>query len=342
MKKQEMQPTLKDVATTSGVSIATVSRIVNNVTDGYSVETKERVLRAVEELGYSPNIAARSMKTGQASSIGVLVPDLISMFSSSILKGIEAKASEFGLNVIITNTEANGWRTLEYLRTLHEKRVDGILFLSEYFKPEYADFIRKRDIPLVLISTQADYEAIPFVKVDDRLATKDGVKALIGLGHRKIAYIAGSMEDKIAGIPRVEGYRTALVEAGLPVDESLILSANGFRFEDVAKITAALDEVLPRVSAIACASDELAVGVMKYAIASGYSIPGDISVLGFDDLPLALMVSPALSSVRQPLQDMGRFACERLVALRMGQGQRDGLIVPHRIVLRDSTGPCRP
>lgn len=337
MKKTELQPTLKDVALTSGVSIATVSRIINNITAGYSEDTRQRVLQVVADLGYSPNIAARTMKTGQTSTIGVLMPDLISMFTSSILKGIESKASEYGLNVIITNTEANGHLTMEYLRVLHEKRVDGLLFLSESLKPEYEEFIVKRNIPLVMIATMSENSAIPYVKVDDCKAMYDGVKALLDLGHRKVAMIAGSLTDAIAGAPRVEGYRQAMRAAGLPDDDRYLLNPGGFRFEDIAPIGPALDSLLSEVSAVACASDELAAGVVKYALASGYSIPSDISVLGFDDLPLSLMVSPALSSVRQPLQEMGRLACEKLIDLQQGRGIPESAIMNHQVILRDST-----
>jgi LacI family transcriptional regulator len=332
---QTKAPTIKEVARAAGVSIATVSKIVNNLPVGYSSETRARVLTAIEELGYNPNTAARTIKTNRTGTIGVLLPDLSSMFMSSILRGIEMTSQALGLNVIVSHTESNGHLTMEYLRVLHEKRVDGILFASEVFRDEYRSFTERRGIPVVLVATEAG--GIPFVKVDDRSACRDGTAALIALGHRRIAMIAGSLEDPIAGAPRVAGYLDALAGAGIRAEEDWVINASGFTFGDIEKCAEAVDALVGKVDAFFCASDELAAGLLNRCLRSGISIPGELSIMGFDDLPLTTMVTPALSTVSQSLAELGAAAATMLADILGGKAVPTERFMPHRVVLREST-----
>jgi LacI family transcriptional regulator len=329
-------PTIKEVAKVAKVSTATVSRIVNGVAFGYSTETKTRVLTVIDELGYTPNTIARTMITRKSCTIGVLLPDLISMFSSCILEGVETAAAQARRNVVISHTESKGHRTMDYLRVMAEKRVDGIIFVSEVLRPEYRDFVLRRSIPLVLLATEAPGSEIPFVKVNDEKAAFDGTAFLLGLGHKGVAMISGSKEDQIAGVPRIRGYRRAKEEAGgtLP---PLVIDAEGFRFEDIARVEGAIDAALHEYSAFFCASDELAAGLLNYALRKGLRVPEDLSILGFDDLPITTMVTPALSTVKQPLRELGILAAEMIVDIQEGDRTPQGRYLPHQVIAREST-----
>jgi LacI family transcriptional regulator, galactose operon repressor len=335
--ERKVAPTIHEVARAARVSIATVSRVINGLNAGYTKETRDRVLRVVDKLGYAPNTIARTMITRKTGAIGVLVPDLSSMFSAHILRGIEECSLRNGRNVFVSHTESNGRRTLDYLKVLYEKRIDGVIFLSEVLRPEYRAYLEKHSIPVVLLATRTPAGDIPYVKVDDRAASYDGVSALIGLGHRSIGMLSGSMEDPIAGAPRVEGYRSALADHGIRVDDSLIIDAHGFHFGCVEQAGSRIDPLLSRVTAFFCASDELAAGLLNHVIRRGLDVPGSMSILGYDDLPITTMVIPSLSTIRQPLVEMGDCAAMMLLDLVDSAAGRKQQVFPHTVVLREST-----
>ncbi|WP_256872456.1 LacI family DNA-binding transcriptional regulator [Paenibacillus sp. 79R4] len=193
-------PTIKDVAKASGVSVATVSRVLHNLS-GYSDKTKQKVLKAVEELGYQPNAIARGLINKRTQTIGVLVPDVSSSFSSEILHGIEQVANDKGFSVIMCNTDEDGKRTLKYLQVLGEKQVDGVIFTSGSLEDEYYKLLKQMRVPVVLVNTLSHKHAIPYVKVDDRQASYHATEYLIRKGHRDIAMICGTITDAIAGVP---------------------------------------------------------------------------------------------------------------------------------------------
>lgn len=298
------------------------------------------MLRVIDELGYTPNTIARTMITRKSCSIGVLLPDLSSMFSSCILEGVEAAAVQAKRNVIISHTKSKGHRTMDYLRVMAEKRVDGVIFVSEVLQPEYRDFTRRCSIPLVLLATEAPGEELPFVKIDDEAAAFDGTSFLLGLGHRAVAMISGTKDDPIAGIPRVSGYLQAMAEAGNG-KPPLVLDAEGFRFQDIGRIEAGIDLALSEYTAFFCASDELAAGLLNHALRKGLKVPQDLSILGFDDMPITTMVTPFLSSVRQPLREMGVLAAEMIVDMQEGGSLPRGRYLPHTVIARESTAAPR-
>jgi LacI family transcriptional regulator len=328
-------PTIKEVAKSASVSTATVSRIINGLPSGYTAETKKHVLTVIDKMGYSPNLNARTMVTRHTGTLGVMLPYLSSMFSPLVLWGIEETAEMNGRNVLISHTEANGRLTMDYLKVMHEKRVDGILFVSSFLLPEYKEFVKRRNIPLVQISTELRGEPIPFVRVNDRPAARDGVRALLELGHRRIAMLAGG-DDPVAGIPRTEGYRDALREFGISVREDWVIDV-GFDFHDVPRAFDRIKAVLPQVTAFFCVSDEVALGFLNYCQRHGVSVPGQVSILGYDDLPMTTMVVPTLSTIHQPLRLMGQRATQLLLGMLEGGRVPEGEYLAHRVVLREST-----
>ncbi len=330
------RPTIKDVARKARVSTATVSRIVNRL-DGYSEKTRERVLSAIASLGYRRNAVARGLVRRKVNTIGVLLPEVSSRFASELLHGIEAEAHRLGHSVIVCNTSSDGERTMEYLDVLGERRVDGILFTSERVKPEYHRAFRELAIPVVLVSSISREFEIPYVKVDDRAAACDMTRYLIEKGHRHIALITGSHKDPIAGLPRVEGYRSAMEEAGLEVPQSWVVEGDfhyrsGFR---------AMEQLLERargITAVFATSDEMALGALSCAFSAGLRVPDDLSVAGYDDTLDAEMAIPPLTTVHQPIQEMGM----RATGILLGEKRpRQSVLLPHSIVERGSVKEVR-
>lgn len=326
--------TIKDVAKKANVSIATVSRVLHNLT-GYSEETRKKVELAIRELGYQPNALARGLVNKRTYTIGVLFPSVSGMFSSEILHGIEQAAQQNGYSVFVCNTDMDGARTLNYLQVLREKKVDGVIFSSEKLKSEYYEAIRSMNIPVVLVASRSEFPDVPFVKVDDSLAAYDAVKYLIGKGHREIAMLSGAPTDEIAGLPRLEGYRKALLHSGLEAREELVAYGD-FRFDGgCGAMEDLLDRNLP-ITALFAASDEMAAAALSVAARRGIRVPEDLSVMGYDNLKLCEMTVPPLSTVQQPLYGMGRAAME-LLAHRIEHGAIPGSrTVPHHVVERQT------
>ncbi|WP_025708438.1 LacI family DNA-binding transcriptional regulator, partial [Paenibacillus graminis] len=217
-----MNPTIKDVAQKANVSIATVSRVLNNLT-GYSDKTKQKVNQAIKELGYQPNAIARGLINKRTQTIGVMFPKVSSAFSSDLLHGIDEFAHDSNYSVVVCNTDNDGKRTMKYLQLLREKQVDGIIFSSEVLSKEYYEVLKNMKIPVVLVSSQTDFAKVPYVKVDDYQAVYDAIQFLISKGHRKIAMISGTKGDPLAGTPRVQGYRKALEASGIAFDSSRLV-----------------------------------------------------------------------------------------------------------------------
>lgn len=329
-----MVPTIRDVAKQANVSVATVSRILNGLT-GYSDKTKQKVMRTIEEMGYHPNAIARSLNNRRTQTIGVLFPAVSNEFSSALLHGIEEYAQSRQYSVLVCNTAVDGNRTLGYLQVLREKQADGIIFASEALQEEYAKALESMKVPVVLVASETDHPAFPYVKVDDRLASYDATVYLIGKGHRDIAMISGTEGDPIAGTPRVEGYMQALLDHGLPFREERVVYGDFF-FESGA---AALEELLERAegfTAVFAASDEMAVGALNCAARRGIRVPEQLSVVGYDNIRLSMMIQPPLTTVDQPLTEMGRTAASMLVGMIETGQTEPSRVIPHRIVERQS------
>ncbi|MFD1775878.1 LacI family DNA-binding transcriptional regulator [Paenibacillus rhizophilus] len=329
-----MNPTIKDVAKRANVSIATVSRVLNNL-GGYTDKTRQRVNEVIKEIGYQPNAIARGLINKRTQTIGVLFPSVSSSFSSDILQGVEDFAHGRNYSIVVCNTDDDGKRTMKYLQLLREKQVDGIIFSSSELKDEYREAIGNMKIPVVLISSQSNDSAIPYVKIDDSLAAYDAVDYLVAKGHRKIAMISGGKDDILTGSPRVQGYLRALQKHGIPFDERYLVYGD-FRFESGSREFENLLRTVPDLTAVFAASDEMAIGVLSAAYKHGLTVPGDISVIGLDGLPLSSMVVPPLTTVRQPLVEMGQMASEILIQMIETGQAATGTIVPHSIVERQT------
>ena len=326
-----MRPTIKDVAKKAGVSIATVSRILNDL-PGYTVETRQTVLDVIQEIGYKPNAIARGLVNKHTNTIGVLLPSISSRLASVLLNGIENTAHHLGYSTIICNTERDGKRTLEYLEVLGEKQVDGIIIVSEWLRDLYEEALVAMKIPVVLVLTVSSHLHIPHIKLDDRRAAYDATEYLIERGHKIIGMISGAENDQIAGLPRIEGYRQALADNSLTVSEDRIVYGD-FAYRSGMTCMERLFERCPDITAVFATSDEMAVGVLSWAYKKGVRVPDELSVIGYDDTQDAEMAIPPLTTVRQPVYEMGQGAVEMLFS---GKERAESVIMPHRIVERDS------
>lgn len=331
-----MTPTIKDVALKAKVSVATVSRVLNDL-PGYSEDTRQRVMRIIGEIGYQPNALARGLVSKKTHTIGILMPNLSGMVSSAILEGIEDVAHASGLSVIVCNTDNDGERTSEYLQVLQEKQVDGMIVVSACITPEDYGRILAMKKPVVLVSTMySDGGVLPYVKVDDEEAAFDATKYLIRKGHRKIAMIAGTKTDGIAGIPRVEGYKRALRDSGLPVLEHRIAYGD-FRFQSGMECFRLLLETTPEITAVFAASDEMAAGVLSMAYRMRVRVPEQISVIGYDNTQIAEMTVPPLTTLGQPFLQMGQQSLQMLLeSIEQSPHRPRSVILPHQIVERET------
>lgn len=320
--------TIKDVARVSGVSFSTVSRVVNGGT-GFSEETRARVEAAVAELGYRPNALARSLVKKQRSSVAVLVPSVSESFAGLILEGAEEAALEAGLLVVVGRTGGRPERAVDYLEAMRGHQAVGAVLVSTVITPELTDAFGGAG-PLVSVAIDA-HNSTPAIAVDGYDAARDAVGFLTERGHRRIGVLAGHGEDVFTTRPRLAGYADAMKEAGLRP----VITFGGFHYAAGAPGVADLLRIEPDLTGIVAFSDELGVAAINALQRLGRRVPDDVSVIGFDDTPVAQHVNPALTTVAQPLRAMGILG----VRMILDPPSTDRVIVPHRIVRRESVGP---
>ncbi|MCD8510224.1 MAG: substrate-binding domain-containing protein [Bacillus sp. (in: Bacteria)] len=334
-----VKPTIRDVARLAGVSMSTVSRVMN-APDAVRPDKREKVEKVIKELGYHPNALARGLIFKRTQTIGVLIPDVSNMYVAEVIRGMEDATHGLGSNLIICNTDRDKKRMVKYLKVLKEKQVDGIIFTSDAVTEEYFELFDRLHLPVVLASSEAlDYE-IPSVKVDDYQAAYDGTCYLLEKGHRRIGMISGSLDDPIAGMPRLNGFKDALRDrVGAEVDEAAELEYGSYRFEDGYDAMKALYGKNKELTALFVASDEMALGAISYLHEIGLKVPEDISVLGFDNTKISKMSYPKLSTVGQPMYDIGKTAVEKLDAILRAEVDVElelRTYLKHEIIERDS------
>ena len=332
-----MAVTIKDIAKLANVSITTVSRVINNKSEGVSEETRNRILQLVKELGYQPNAIARGLVTKKTKTIGLIIPDISNPFFPDLARGVEDSAHIYGYNVFLCNTDDNLEKESEYINALKEKYVDGIIFTSSSIpKHEHIMELVKSGIPIVIMDRRVDSEDIYGVFLDNYEGGYIATKHLIDLGHKKIGCITGPLYTKSAK-ERLEGYKKALVENGMDVDERLI-------FEGDYKINSGIigtEKLLgnnENVTAIFACNDLMAYGAYKTIRSYGYKIPDDISIVGFDDIQLSQILEPQLTTIKQPAYDMGLTAARMLIKLVEGKKLKKKIInFKPQLIIRQST-----
>ena len=327
--------TIKDVAKLAGVSISTVSRVINDskpVTD----EVKQRVLDVIKETGYVPNPLARSLVTKKSKLIGVIVPEVSDSFVNEILNGIEAVAKMYDYDILLVNTYSDKQQEIDSIRLLKTKQVEGIAMVSWILDEDHVNYMKESRIPAVYISkTARDYD-IYTVSTSNENATYDMTKYLIENNHKEIALIMTSKEETILEAERRTGYERALRDNNIEVRDELIKHGNTDYEGGYNSMKELLDDkIIP--SAVFVTGDEAAVGAINAIFDAGYNVPQDISVVGFNDTKLAKIYRPKLTTVFQPLFDMGAVSIRALIKLINGEPVEEKKIeLPYQIMERES------
>lgn len=332
-----LRATIFDVARVSGVSHATVSRVVNG-RQNVRAETRQRVEAAMRELGYVAHVSARALASGRTQVIGLLAQEVDNAFFTSVIGGVDQQASAQGYDFLLCTTHARREKEAEYVARLSRGMVDGLLIVLPRGLPDYVEQLRANEFPFVLIDFDDDAPGCSVVNAANRRGTRDAIRYLVGLGHRRIGFITG--RDNVgATYSRLAGYRDEMAAAGLEVRESDVVEGDFME----ARGHAAGIEMLSRAdrpTAIFASSDMAAFGVMRAADDLGIAVPGGLSVVGFDDIPEAARVNPALTTVRQPLREMGRVAVNQLLGRLDDPAQPPvRVVLDTELIVRGSTAP---
>ncbi|MEC2071774.1 catabolite control protein A [Alkalihalophilus marmarensis] len=331
-----MNTTIYDVAREAGVSMATVSRVVNG-NPNVKPATRKKVLEAIERLGYRPNAVARGLASKKTTTVGVIIPDISSIFFAELARGIEDIATMYKYNIILCNSDQNKDKEIHLINTLLEKQVDGIVFMGGQITEEHAEQFKRSPVPVVLAATLDTNKEIPSVNIDYKQAVYDAITHLIEQGHTQIGMVSGTLDDPVNGYQKFAGYRAALEDAKLAFNEDLI-AIGDYTYDSGIEAMESLLNLEQKPTAIFASTDEMALGVIHGAQDRGYNIPQDFEILGFDNTRLATMVRPTLSTVVQPMYDIGAVSMRLLTKYMNKEEVNDHIVVlPHRIEFRDST-----
>ncbi len=328
--------TIRDVAQAAGVSVATVSRVVNG-TAVVKDETRLRVEAEVARLRYSPNAAARSLITNRTNTIGVVLPDIWGEYFSEVIHGIDLTARQAGYHVLVSSSHSDVSETRDVLRAMHG-RVDGVIVMSPNASPGELEGCLPPSLPVVFLNSAPGRALHPSLNVDNRGGARAMVAHLLSLGHRRLAFVTGPPSNFDAA-ERRRGCRDALRAAGLPADAATEIEGN-FGEESGHVAGEAIVRLSPRPTAIFAANDSMAIGVLFALRAAGLKVPDEIAVAGFDDIPIARFASPPLSTVRLDIRTLGERALAWLLVELSGEGRSRAIreVLPIRLVLRESTG----
>ncbi len=331
-----MKVKIKDVAKEAHVSVATVSRVVNDI-PLVNEDTKQRVLDAIKKTGYKPNAIARSLKIQKTNTIGIMIPDISDPMYSDIVRGAEVTSEIYKYNIILIDTDSSSEREKEMLDVLLEKQCDGVIYIGKDFNNNTKELLERANCEVVLGCVQDKDGDISAVLIDNVEAAYNLTKDLIQKGYKNIAIITDEKGGQVVE-DRLEGILKAAKEADIEIDKSLIqagrLSLNGG-----AKSTKAILDSGKDVDLIICMNDQLAMGALKMAKENGRNVPDDLAITGFNDYWISEWISPTLSSVRQPLYDIGSIAARMLIKKieNMEDKEADNvMILPYDIRFRES------
>jgi len=337
MERVLVTVTIYDVAREAGVSMATVSRVVNN-NPNVKPATRKKVFEAIERLGYRPNAVARGLASKKTTTVGVVIPDISNAIFAEVARGIEDIANMYHYNIILCNADKKKDKEIRVINTLLEKQVDGLLFMGGAVTEEHQQAFKTANVPIVLCATSDESGEIPSVDIDHETAAFDAVQSLIKQGHRRIAMISGTLEDPSNGYARFNGYKKALADAGIAYDDTLVRIGN-YRYESGSDAMRYFLELANRPSAVFSATDEMAIGAIHAIQDKGLQVPADISVISVDNSRMASMVRPLLTTVAQPMYDIGAVSMRLLTKLMKKEHvEQAQVILPHELIVRQSVG----
>jgi len=328
-----MSATIYDVAREAGVSMATVSRVLND-TAVVKEETKKRVQDAIAKLSYRPNAVARGLASKKTKTVGVIVPDVSAAFMAEVVRGIEDVARMYNYHIILCNSDGMLQREIDLVGTMWEKQVDGLVFMSPALLPEHIQTFEEAQLPIVLCRTDDPERRIPSVNIDNACASRDAVTFLRERGASRIAFVGDRTGDQTLTGMRREGYEQAVLRAGLvPI---FIDTATGDYASGLLAVRTHLS--IETVDALIAANDELGIAALHACQDAGKRVPDDILIIGFDNTKLTQMARPALTTIAQPMYDYGAVAMRFLTKLLRDEPvDTYSVVLPHHIAEAAST-----
>lgn len=332
-------PTLADVARHANVSTATVSRCLNSP-DQVVGETRERVLKAVRELGYAPNFGARALAAKHTNTVGAVIPTMENAVFARGLQAFQEELGRHGKTLLVASSAYNETLEDEQVRALVARGADGLLLIGYDRSPELYAFLAKRKVPALVAWSYAAQKEQPAIGFDNRAAMAELARLVIGHGHRHIACISALIASNDRARGRVQGIGDAMTEAGLAPDDLLLIETPyGIETGEAAFRQVMADT--PETTVVMCANDVLAIGALRAAREMGVRVPEDVSVTGFDDIEIAMLAEPALTTVHVPHREMGRRAATLMIQMLRDGDTGQSVELPTDIRLRRSLGPAR-
>ena len=335
--KQELRNiTIKDVAQAANVSIATVSRILNGK-DGVSLALTERVQTIVKKMKYQPNDVARALKIRESRSIGLIIPDIENPFFPALVRGVEDMAQQHNYAVILCNTDGRAEKEQKYIELLLSKRVDGMVFTESLENKKNTTLLVSSGIPVVLLDRRVEGMHLNAVVTDNRLGAFMATEHLIQIGKKRIAFFNGSLKLS-SGFERSSGYQDALTQYKLHYNQELVVNG-AFTYESGYEAADNLVRSGQKFDAIFASNDMIAIGAIECLRKHNIQVPHDVGVVGFDDIRMAAWYKPALTTIRQPVYDMGRYAVHMLVEQIAGvrEDYYEQIFMPE-LIIRQSSG----
>ncbi len=329
---------MRDVAAKAGVSTTSVSHFVNN-TRPISDSLRARIEQAMAELNFQPNALARSLRMKQSKSVGIIVPDSANPFFAHVTRNIEKAIFTHHYNIILGNSDGDLDRALLYLKVMTERQVDGLIFIDVGASSELLkNALRNLTLPVMLIDRIVEGVDVDYVTVTNFQGGFDAAQHLISLGHRRIGCLTGPLK-LTASIDRLNGYRQALVQANIPIDETLIYTGD-FQLKSGYHGAMQFLNLPRRPTAIFACNDLMAVGVIRAAAELGIAIPAGLSIVGFDDIPLAKFSIPTLTTITQPAEQIGILTANLVLNRIQNQDlPPEQQILETELTIRQSTAP---
>jgi len=343
-KKKKKVPSIKDVAAEAGVSISTVSSVINQ-NKFVSEEREARVKEAIKKLEYRPNIIARGLRTKSTRAVGVILPDIAQPFFAQVIRGMEESARTRGYTLILGCSFYDIEEEERQINILMNQFVDGIIFFCGYDSHDHIRQVYDSGIPVVVTDREIGNTLIPSVLIDNAQSMEMVIDYLAGLGHTEIGYLSFSFDNQTTARKRYEGYLSGLKKNKLEYDPGRVIIDDSIRLNEFAGSYIAVKKMLAGKdlpTAFATLADYLAIGLIKALKEMGYDIPGDISVIGFNNEIVSQFSEPPLTSVKQPKKLMGKMAMDLLLDMVEGKDVKEkNIILPTEIIVRGSAGAAK-
>ena len=325
--------TIYDVAREAGVSMATVSRVVNG-NKNVKENTRKKVLEVIERLDYRPNAVARGLASKRTTTVGVVIPDITNTYFAALAKGIDDIAEMYKYNIVLANSDEDDEKEVAVVNTLFSKQVDGIIFMGYHLTEKIRSEFSRSRTPVVLAGTVDVEHQLPSVNIDYNNATADAVRHLLKR-NKKIAFVSGPLVDDINGKIRLIGYKEALKAAGVNYSEGLVFESK-YRYDDGYALAERL--VSSKATAAIVTGDELAAGLLNGLADHGVSVPEDFEIITSDDSQIARFTRPSLTTIAQPLYDLGAISMRMLTKIMHKEELEEReVLLPHGLTERKST-----